>query len=898
MGWRDSLRFRFRSHVQNSKFEHDMDQEMHAHFEQLVEDFQAEGMSKPEAIRNARKEFGNIDRAKEECRDSWGTRLVFDFWRDLKHGFLQLTKTKGHSAIAIATLALSIGASTAIFSLVDKILLSELPIPNPQEIHTLYWTGENPRLRSTSTNYQKKEGDRLTADSISYPMYLSLKEASEGMSELIAFDNLSDTSIQIEDNAISLNGQIVSENFFEALEVNAFAGRLFETGKSETNTRSIVITYDLWRAHFASEPSAIGRRVRIYDTLFTIIGILPAEFPGIRQGDKRSFYVPISVDSPFLTIDITSDVHWGFQTMARVSPKTRTEILRQALSSTFANGVSRLDNPEIIIESSPGGLPFDEREYRKPLSIMLGVVATVLLVACLNLAGLSVASSAARKHELSVPAALGASRTRLIRQSLTESLALSSIGGMLGVLLANWGTSALSAMLAGSPDGLNYDFSIDLRIIAFALTTTLLITFIFGLLPALKTGSLDPLAGLRSRGSQGTNHQRLSKILVVAQVSVSAILLVVASLYLRSFINHKNIDTGFDHENLIIFTLNPGSAGYETEQRIQYYIRVQEELQNTPGIENATPMLYPLFSGSKSKGSFQMSDTPDLDTRERQSLRLAVGDTFFDTMDIPILSGRGFQATDTEQTQFVVVVNESFARKFTPNSSPIGLNLSTWRNRWTIIGVCADIKLDNIRHAIEPTTYFTTTQLAHNFKGSMRSASFAVRSNLPLEKATKIVQQTVARIDSNIPIHSITTQERLLQSNTAKDNLLATLCTALAALTIFLSCIGLYGLSAYSVKQKASEIAIRMAIGAKQSEVRWSILKGSISLAAIGAAISLPFALGIARIAKVQLYEVQTNTPLTFSVVTIGMLLVVVLGTWIPAQRAARIPPVFSLRGE
>ena len=897
--WRQ-LQTRYRSIARRRLVEDELDDELRFHLEMEIEKNIASGMSPAEAKRAAAIALGGLEQTKEVCRDSWGTRRLSDLFRDLRFGFRRIGKRKGYSTIAIATLMISIGSSAAVFSLIDDILLRSLPVPRPSELYTLYWTGENPGLRSITSEYSERDGSRFSSDSVSYPMFLDLREASEQQASVFGFVNLDNISLLADGVAIAANGQAVSSNFFSVLEVDAHRGRLFDTEDEQSTNATIVLSFDLWRKAFKEDPAAIGRTIHIFGTQFTVLGVLPESFRGIRQGDTRSFYVPLSPGSPFFSRDITNREHWFVQMMARIRPTTRTADLKASLSSAFANTVSiRIEYPEILLEPSAGGLAFDRREYRQSLLTLFGVVCSVLLVACLNLAGLSIACSAAREKEFAVRAALGANRWRLARQTLAETFVICTIGGILGVLFASWSAKGLSRLLAGNLHGLDYSFSIDLRVLAFTFAATVATALLTGLLPALKAASADPVEGFAPRASASPRHLRLGKSLVIAQICVSLVLLVAASLYARSFAKVHSIDSGFDTEDLIMFQLNPASAGYEdAPDRIGYYESLQDALRRVPELESATLMQFPLFADKRSNGGFRLSSDTAATPLDRRTNRLVVGEAFFDTLGIPLLNGRTFASTDDAASRRVVVVNEAFARTHAPDTSPIGLSLAIWAADWTIIGVCADTKYDNVKAGIQPTTYFPLAQLVSDRNGAMRSATFAVRSRLPLERVEGAIRDTISRIDSRVPLYGLTTLSELRQRNISNENLLAFLCGILGGTSLLLASIGLYGLASYNTKLRASETAIRLAVGALPSAVFNSTLRQSLALAAMGVAVGIPAAILTTPLIQSQLYHTEPNHALTLPVVASILIATVVIATWLPARRASRQNPLPNLRNE
>jgi predicted permease len=813
-------------------------------------------------------------------------------WIDLRHTVRKLCKNPGFTTIAVLSLALGIGANTAIFSLVNAILLHSLPVPNPQELRELRWIGTDIRIPSWA-------GD----SSVSPPVFQILREQGAGLADIFGFIPLVDVIVKPEQEAFTATGMMVSDNFLSGLGVRPLIGRLLAAGEDYAGRgTSVVIGYDWWERHFALDPMVIGKMITLNGNSFTIVGVLPREFAGVEQGHPSDFYVPMSTDSQFLYVAITSRFHWYVRLMARMKPGASDAQLRALLDVAFAREVSReMKGPRMLVAPGRGGTAYDRDNYRKPLLLMLGVVGLVMLVACANLAGLSLARSAAHQHEWAVRAALGAGRWRLIRQSLTESLLLALSGGALGVLFAVWGRTAIARLLGGSAGDLRYDLALDWKVLGFTLISALITALLSGILPALKAGRSNPVAGFKSRGAIGSPRLRMGRFLVAAQICLSLVLLTGAGLYMRTLINLTHIDAGFRMEKLLLFQLHLRGSSYANAQPSEFYRRLQASLATIPGVRAASFIEFPLLNDGGSTGGIdQFSGRPVRSGAAMQTRRLTVGEPFFSTLGIPILHGRGFRSTDIEGAPKVIVVNETFVRKYLPNENPLGLTIKMWEADWQIVGVCRDIKYAQLKEAVPPTTYFPFQQRFYSrFRQThLRNAYFAISSNLPPLALTTAIRMAVAEIDSGVPIDNITTQEDVRDRGISRERLFATLCGALAVLAVLLSCIGLYGLMAYHVAGRTNEIGIRMALGATRRHIAGPILQEALLLAGAGLILGIPMALSLVDLIQSQLFGVSPFDPESLIGSAVLLMLVTLLATWFPARRATRVDPNVALRAE
>jgi len=822
-----------------------------------------------------------------------------DILQNVRFTFRQLVKSPGFTAVAVLSLGLGIGAGVAVFSLVNAILLRSLPVPNPQELRVLKWTGTDVRMTSYAGG-AGQEGNRwVDADSVSPPTFFKLREQGAGQADIFGFSPLDDVIARARGEAFAASGTIVSDNFFSGVGVRPLVGRLLAPGEDYSGAMNVVISHELWEKQFALDPAALGQTLTLNRVGFTVVGVLPRGINGVQPGHPSEFYVPLSAASPFLYRPINETFHWFVRLMARLKPGASDGQLRAALDVAFVQEVgSIMKEPAILTEPGRGGMTADRNQYWRPLLMLLGVVGLVTLVACANLAGLSLARGAARQHELAVRAALGANRRRLVLQSLTESLALAMLGSGLGVVLAIWGRSVIAGLLAGSAGDLRYDLSLDYIVLAFTLAVTLLTGLLSGVLPALWASRVDPVGGLRSRSSLGRPRLRAGKVLIVAQVCLSLLLVTGAVLYARTLVNLTRIDAGFDTEKLLLVGLNVRGSGYANDRPAEFYSRAQASLASIPGVRAATFIEFPLLSWGGSTGNFErISGRP---VNAGTTRRLRVGETFFGTLGVPILRGRGFTAADDASAPKAIVVNEAFVRDYLPKDNPLGLTIRMWEADWQIVGVCRDLKYGGLREPVMPTTYFPFSQMFYSrFRTThLRTPYFAVRTALDPMAVVSGVRKAVGDIDSGVAITEVTTQEDVLDRGVSRERLFASLCGALAVLAVLLACIGLYGLLAYNLTRRTADIGVRMALGATRRRILWQVLRQALLLSVVGVILGVPASLALTHLIETQLFGVKPNDPFSLAGAAVSLIAVALLAAWIPAHRAAKVDPIAALRSE
>jgi predicted permease len=895
------IRNRIRSLWQRHEVKREIDEELRFHLEQRTAENLAAGLSPEDAAREARKRFGNLQSVREECREARGAGFGEGTGKDVRFALRQLLKSPGFTAVAVISLALGIGANTAIFSGLNAVLLRSLPVGHPEELRLVNWIGRNPRYSDyTGPGTTQLPGGSTVGTSFSHPAYCILRDGSSGFSDIFAFATKGITVVGHGEPRFT-EALLVSGNYFSGYGAHPFIGRPILPEDERPGAPPVaVLTYQWWERQCGSDPNVVGQPVTINQNTATVIGVLPRSYVGPLPGDEAVVYLPLTAQSQLWPAQPLGLDRWSLQIMGRLAPGANEAQAQAGLSVLFQQALNqsktRMEQAGIVLEDGSRGQLILRRQLAKPFFVLMAAAGIVLLIACANLAGLLLARGAARQHEMAVRAALGAGRWQLIRQSLVESTLLSLLGAGLGLLVAAWSKPVLLGFLAEhSRDEPRFNLQADARVLAFTLLVSVLTVLVFGMLPAIRAAQADPAKALKHRSATGASRLTLGRGLVAAQVGLSVLLVVGAGLMIRTFANLARVAPGFDAENVLLFRVRPADAGYRSEQYSEVYDRIKAAVAAIPGVRQVSYSAFALVSGSSSSDDIEFPGREDEAGRKRNTEYLKVGDDFFRTMNVPLLAGRDFNAADAAASPSVVIVNQTFARRYFADEDPVG---KTFRfhdgtaHSVEIIGVVRDAKYNRVRAEAAPLIYVSQRQSA------TRAASFAVRSVLPQGTLLPAIRQAVTGIDPHLPLFSIGTQEAVLERSTAPDRLFALLGGALAVLALLLSCIGLYGLMAYNVARRTGEIGIRMALGATRRDIAGAILREALWLVLAGLGVGVPVAFALARLIQSQLYGVAPVDPVTF--VGGGVLLVVValLSAWIPARRAAKIDPMEALRCE
>jgi predicted permease len=840
-------------------------------------------------------------------------------WQDLRYGFRQLLKSPGFTAVAVLSLALGIGANTALFSLVDAVLLKMLPVKKPEELVLFRWaTGQRAMfgMHNGSINRDPATGQRL-GTSISYPAFEQLRANNQTLSDIFAFAPMEQLNVNADGQAEIANGQLVTGGYFAGLGARTVLGRGITGDDDQAGANPVaVISHRYWQRRFGQDASVVGKTINVNNVAFTIVGVTAPGFHGAMQiGDSPELSIPMAMEPRLIQgrSEMNEAWYWWVSVMGRLKPGVSAEAVRAELEVVFQRNAQEGWNalppnrrppdygqrelPRMQVVSGAQGLTNVREAYQRPLRILMIVVGLVLLIACANVANLLLARAATRRQEIAVRLALGAGRFRLIRQLLTESVLLALCGGALGWMLAWWAKDLLTIWHPWSGGGLEVDLRLDWRVFGFTAAVAMGAGILFGLAPALRATRIDLTPALKenARGAK-SSLSALGKSLVVAQVALSLLLLVGAGLFVRTLRNLQSVELGFNADNLLLFRVDPRLNGYDNEQIARVYQQLVERIEAVPGVRSATMSRHPLLSGSSANGPAYAQGGVPQTAADSIVYQQRVRWNFFETMEIPLVAGRLLTAQDDERAPRVAVINQTMARRFFGAENPLGRRFGFGRTENSgqieIVGVVKDAKYTGQRDEIPSTAYLPYPQQ------SLGQMNFAVKTSGDPNLLLGAVREAVRQVDRNLPLFDVKTQTEQADQALAQERLFARLTGFFGLLALVLASIGLYGVMSYSVAQRTREIAIRMALGATQSVIlRRSVGQGML-LAATGIAIGTAAAVALTRFISSFLFGVAPNDPLTFVVIALMLTIVALLACWIPARRAARVDPMIALRYE
>ena len=866
----------------------ELDEDIREHIAQEAKENVRCGMSPEEARTAAMRKFGNLTRVKEETRQVWSFLRLEELLQDVKYGLRMLRKAPGFTAVAVLTLALGIGANTAIFSVVNSTLLAPLPFQNPSRLVNVW-------AHASFFDFYNL--------GLSLPDINDIRSQSKLISEIAPYQ-WATADLVGREAPRQLNASKIPADFFSVLGVQPIYGRAFLPSETQVgNDREAILSSALWRTAFGSDPRIVGTRITLDGKPYTIVGIMP-ELP------KTLYLVGQDVWLPFVPTQTqlaTRGMH-GIPAVARLKPGVTVREAQAELDGIAARLAEAYPNDDGNWGFRADSLRTDmNRNSRTPLLILLSAVGFVLLIACANVGNLFLARGWSRRREMAIRSVLGASRGRLIRQLLVDSILLAFLGGACGLLLAYWSMDALRALMTPvlhSGDRV----AMDARVLLFTLGVSVLAGLLFGLAPAfLSSGNA---AGAMKEGSAGaqtgastSGHNPLRQLLVVTEIALALVLVVGAALALRSFSQLLRVNLGFDSGRVLAMRLDFPATKFKNQDEMLAYVRtLTEQLRATPGVESVTAGAASPLSGSHGESAFEIEGVPENSKAQPTADWANVGHGFFETLGIPLLRGRTFTQTDTAKRVRVMVVNQAFAQKFLGGQNPVGKRI--WQgdtdakhNRiWEeIVGEVGDTHDLNPRTKPEPTMYSAFEQ---GDPGTMTGIDVLLRTHVDPASMISAAQAQVWSLDKNQPISEVETMQQRVQASVASPRFQSFLLGAFGALGLLLAIVGIYGVISYSVKQRTHEIGIRMALGAEPAQVMRLILAHGLKLAVMGVAIGTGAALGLTRLMSSLLFGVSATDPATFAGVAFLLVIAALGACWVPARRAMRVDPMEALRFE
>jgi predicted permease len=891
------------------RMESEMEAELQFHIQSFAEDLVRQGATREEALRRARLEFGGINTHKEDCRESLGLRLWDELRGDCRYALRMMKQNPGFTAVAVISLGLGIGANTAIFTLAKEVLLKTMGVPYAERLRMITWArSPNAHFGPVWGSFFPSPTGEMASTAFPYALYLDMQRHNNMLDDLVAFKEANQLTATVNGQAEPIAGMLVSGNFYQALAAPVIAGRpIVPEDDSPSASPVVVISDAYWTRHFSRSADALGRTIYINRIPVTIIGVNAPEFKGAKAGGIFEVFLPLSLQQQVIPNQkgslLANNGYWWLMLMGRLKPGVTEQAANAALQITFLNAlhttlpqVKPVDTPRVYLAPGSRGMDLQTRNFTKPIYLLLALAGLVLLIACANLANLLLARSATRQREMSLRLAMGASRFRVMRQVLTEAMLLALLGGATGLLLGYWGRNFIPSLINDSWHPTEFDIQMDWRVFAFAFFITLITGLLFGVAPAWRSTRTDVNSGLKESGRMSTSRPKafLGKALVVFQVSLSLLLLVGAGLFLRTLMNLRSAEVGFNPERILLFDLNPPRSRYPAPQRVPLFQRVAEKVSVLPGVQSFTLSGEALLANSMDNDCFRPATSPV--TEKHNSWTNSVGPNFFETLGIPMAFGRTFSARDNQHAPKVAIVNQRLAKEFFRNANPIGQTIVSCEAGATpieIVGVSTDAKYSSIREDVPPTIYFPYLQ-----DSDAAQMTFELKTAASISSITAEIREAVRSVDKDLPLLDVRTQTQQIEAILSQERVFATLTSGFGVLALILASIGIYGIMAYTVSRRTHEIGIRMALGARSAAVLAMVVRETLLLALIGIVFGLAAAAALTRLAASMLYELKPTDPLTFGSAALLLLVIALAAGFTPAQRAASVDPMHALRHE
>ncbi len=914
--------------------EEDLQAELRFHIEETADEHRLKGISPQDAELAARRDLGNIALVQEDTRATWTWNWFEQLGQDLRYASRTLIQNPVFTLMAVLSLALGIGANTAIYSFLDALLVRSLPVAEPQRLAVLNWHNRlthNTVFHGGSGAVYDDAKYGFTARIFPYPAFENFQKSQTVFSSLFGYLPTRNLNLMIHGHAEIDAGQYVSGDYFRGLALNPAAGRFLTLEDDRAGAPPVLVSSSGFsQARFGSATAAVGQSVLINNILFTLVGVAPPDFFGVDPAVAAEFYIPIHTNS---LVDpnrfggakrryLNGNDYW-IELMGRLRPGVSMTQAQSQLATIFhtwvettaTTDVERTQLPELHLTNGGNGIDTLRRKYSQPFYLLFATVGFVLAIACANIANLLLARTSARRREIAVRLGLGAGRWRIIRQLLTESVVLALLGGVLGVLFALGGVRSLTVLLANSEQGFPLRAGLNWHVFGIALALSLTTGLLFGLAPALQATRVDVVPALK--GNQGGERRwrrrfvpfRLSHALVVAQIGLSMLLLAGAGLFVRTLSNLRAVNLGFNRVNVLVFKLNARQAGHRDPEMTRFYGDLQQRFAGIPGVRNATVSNSPLV-GDGTWGSPVVplgkpapERAPDGHGDFFSAVGthvLTVGPEFFTTMQIPLFAGREFDERDRVDSPPVAIVNEAWARVNLGNENPLGQIIvldpdSKKPLKMEVIGVAKNARYGDLKDEYPAVVYMAFWQ---NLYRPPEEATYALRSSGNPSALAAAVREIVHQADSRLPVTGMKTQSAMVDETMSAEMMFATLCTGFALLALTIACVGLYGTIAYTVARRTSEIGIRVALGARRTQVLWLVMQQVAAMASMGLILGLLAAFELSRLVASLLYGVHANDPMTIGIAMGTLVVSVAAASYLPARRAARIEPMIALRQE
>jgi len=900
-----------RAVVGRGRLELEMEAELASHLECLTADLVRAGYAPEEAARRARIAMGGVMVAKEGMRASLGLKWWDELWADLRYGVRILRKSPGFTAIATLSLALAIGANTAMFSIAKSVLYDRLAVPHPEQLRALKWhaAGDMPRVDMWG-DFDPAPGGGMMGPIFSYPAYLQLRADNQSLQDLFAFkwDGLNAT---VRGEAQRVQVEMVSGNYYSELGVRPQLGRAIQPSDDVAGAGAVaVISEGLWVRAYGRSPAALGQTITVSQTAFTIVGVNPRGFTGAK-GVQASpdVFVPLAmtpvIDPKGVTSLLGDPTMWWVNVMGRIKPGVKDSqaqaVLAAQLESTLRGAMQVKPGetlPQLVLTDGSRGLRLADGMFKQPAYVLMTLTGFVLLLACANIANLLLARGAQRQREMSVRLAMGAGRGRILRQLLTESLLLAGLGGLGGLLLGYVGRDALPSLMTNSWETNLFNVHFDWGVFGFAAGVTIVTGLLFGLAPAWLAARAEVSSTLKESAQTASRRRKGlgGKAVVAFQIALSTLLVVGAGLFLRSLIALNTVDAGFRTDHLMLVEVDPPARRYAAGKAVELHARLEDGFKAVPGVQAVTAAAEPYIADTFSNDLF-LPEGEAADPKKNQAAMFnVVGNSFFSAMGIPMIAGRAFSAEDTATSAKVAVINQSLARERFKNANPIGKMFKTGDatdGLVRIVGICADTRYMNMRD--EPPAQFFMLFRQQARVGGM---TYAIRTRLSPAELVPALRAVVQKEDRDLPLVDVRTQQEQIDATMQMERMFAALTSGFGVLALALACVGIYGVMAYSVANRTNEIGIRLALGAMPGQVRAMILRESTWLAIAGILVGVGAALGLTRLVKTMLYGIEPWDPATMIGGVLILLVVALAASWIPARRAAGVQPMVALRHE